>query len=226
MKKLHLPFALLMLFSVGSVIDSREAFANEQTYWGTNSEQTWKSGFGECWSAAMGRTDPLCGGEVMMKEEAPVMMAAPNLDDDDDGVPNSEDTCWHTPAGDKVDIYGCTIEQGHIISLQGVHFDSDSATLTSEAKSILNSALGTIRANSSSQIDVEGHTDSLLSDAYNQALSERRARSVVDYLISKGVSASSLNPMGRSEGSPVASNDTRTGRARNRRVEITVNNKM
>ena len=222
MKKLHIPFALLLLFSVGSVIDSREAFANDQTYWGTNSGQIWKSGFGECWGGAMGRTDPSCGGAPMAVEEpAPVMMAGPNLDDDNDGVPNSEDVCWDTPAGDRVDIYGCTIKQGHIVSLKGVHFASDSSALTSEAKSILNSALGTINANSDSQIDVVGHTDSRLSDSYNQALSERRAQSVVDYLVSNGASASSLNAIGMGEGSPVASNDTRDGRAKNRRVEIT-----
>ena len=220
MKKLHIPFALLLLFAVGSVIDSREAFADSPTYWSTNSGQIWKSGFGECWGGAMGRTDPACAGEVMMKEEASVMAAAPNLDDDGDGVPNSEDICWTTPAGNRVDVYGCTIKQGHIVSLQGVHFDSDSSTLTSGAKSILNSVLGTINANSGSQIDVVGHTDSRLSDSYNQALSERRAQSVVDYLVSKGASASSLNARGMGEGSPVASNDTREGRAKNRRVEI------
>jgi OmpA-OmpF porin, OOP family len=207
---------------VGSVIDSREAFANEQTYWGTNSGQIWKSGFGECWGGDMGRTDPSCGGAPMAVEEpAAVMMAGPNLDDDNDGVPNSEDICWTTPAGDRVDIYGCTIrEEEMMVSLQGVHFASDSAALTSEAKSILDGAVGAIKAKSSSQIDVVGHTDSRLSDSYNQSLSERRANSVANYLTSKGVSASSLNAKGMGEGSPVASNDTREGRAKNRRVEV------
>jgi outer membrane protein OmpA-like peptidoglycan-associated protein len=222
MKKLNLPFALLLLFSVGSVIDSREAFANDQTYWGTNSGQIWKSGFGECWGGAMGRTDPTCGGApVAAADPGPVMAAGPELDDDGDGVPNSEDICWTTPAGNRVDLYGCTIsEEELMVSLQGVHFASDSSTLTSEAKSILDGAVGAINAKSSSQIDVMGHTDSRLSDSYNQSLSERRAKSVADYLASKGVSASSLNAKGMGEGSPVASNDTREGRAKNRRVEV------
>ena len=80
----------------------------------------------------------------------------------------------------------------------------------------------TTNARSSSLIDVEGHTDSRGSDSYNQALSERRTQSVADYLASQGVSASSLNPIGMGEGSPVASNDTREGRAQNRRVEVTI----
>ena len=92
--------------------------------------------------------------------------------------------------------------------------------MTSEAKSILDSAVGTINASSSSLIDIEGHTDSTGSDSHNEALSERRAQSVADYLASQGVSASSLNPIGMGEGSPVASNDTRDGRRLNRRVDV------
>lgn len=225
MKQLQLPFTLgiFLLLSVSSAIGSRVAFADNITYWGNSSGEVWMSGFAECWQGANGISSPECGGVMEAPEPEPMMAAAPNLDDDGDGVPNSEDICWTTPAGDRVDLYGCTIiipEPEMIASLQGVHFDSDSAMLTSEAKSILDGVVSTIKASSSSQIDVEGHTDSRLSDSYNQALSERRAQSVVDYLISNGVSASILNPVGMGESSPVASNDTREGRAQNRRVEI------
>ncbi len=222
-KRLHIPFVLLLVFSVGGVMDSRRAFADEYTYWSAGSGQIWNSGFGECWTGATGRTDPSCGDDHMMEEEpTPVMAAAPNLDVDGDGVPNSEDICSTTPVGNTVDVYGCTIKIEHspVLSLRGVHFASDSSVLTSEARSMLDSALRKIRYSSGLQIDVVGHTDSRLSDSYNQALSERRARAVVDYLISRGIPASSLNARGMGERSPVASNDTREGRARNRRVEI------
>jgi len=210
MKQLSVALSMFLLISAGSVIDSREAFADNVGYWTNSSGEVWKSGFGECWRGKDGTTDENCGG------------AAPNLDDDGDGVPNSEDICWTTPAGDTVDLYGCTISQEPAVTLRGVHFATDSSALTSEAKSILDSAVGAINARSSSLIDVEGHTDSRGSDSHNQALSERRAQSVADYLASHGVSASSLNPIGMGEGSPVASNDTRDGRRLNRRVDVIV----
>jgi len=220
MKQLPIVLSVFLLISAGSVMESRQAFADETTYWGNSSGKVWTNGAGSCWQGANGTTDENCGGVMMEKMEEAPMAAAPNLDDDGDGVPNSEDICWTTPAGDTVDIYGCTISQDPVVTLQGVHFATDSSALTSEAKSILDSAVGAINASSSSLIDVEGHTDSRGSDSYNEALSERRAQSVADYLASQGVSASSLNPIGMGEGSPVASNDTRDGRRLNRRVDV------
>ena len=71
-------------------------------------------------------------------------------------------------------------------------------------------------------IEVAGHTDSSGSDQYNQALSERRAKSVAGYLASHGVKTQRLITIGAGEGHPVASNDTEEGRAENRRVELTI----
>ena len=222
MKQLPIALSMLLLITAGSVIDSREALADMGTYWGNSSGKVWTNGAGSCWQGAKGTTDENCGGVMMEKMEEAPMAAAPNLDDDGDGVPNSEDICWTTPAGDTVDLYGCTISQDPVVTLQGVHFATDSSALTSEAKSILDSAVGAINASSSSLIDIEGHTDSRGSDSHNEALSERRAQSVADYLASQGVSASSLNPIGMGEGSPVASNDTTDGRRLNRRVDVTI----
>jgi OmpA-OmpF porin, OOP family len=138
-------------------------------------------------------------------------------DYDGDGVPDYLDKCPETPLGTVVDLKGCAIK---IVSLEGVHFAFDSAILTSTAKSILDSATGKINAHSSSHFTVEGHTDSNGSDEYNQVLSERRANAVRNYLISKGVSASSLSAVGKGESNPVSSNDTKEGRARNRHVDV------
>ena len=71
-----------------------------------------------------------------------------------------------------------------------------------------------------SKFSVEGHTDSVGSNALNQALSEKRAQAVLDYLVSKGVSSSRLSSKGFGEANPIASNRTRSGRAKNRRTEI------
>lgn len=138
------------------------------------------------------------------------------LDDDNDGVPNYLDACPGTPAGTVVNTDGCTRK---IVSLTGVNFAFDSATLTSEAKSILDNAAQTINSRSDASITVEGHTDSNGPDAYNQGLSERRANSVKNYLASKGVS-SSITAVGKGEMNPTSSNDTREGRAENRRVDV------
>jgi len=70
---------------------------------------------------------------------------------------------------------------------------------------------------------VVGFTDSIGSDAYNQALSERRASSVAQYLLSQGVAPNKLTSEGKGESQPVADNETDEGRAKNRRVELHIN---
>jgi outer membrane protein OmpA-like peptidoglycan-associated protein len=73
------------------------------------------------------------------------------------------------------------------------------------------------------RFSIEGHTDSVGSDVYNQTLSEKRAQTVADYLMAAGVSRSSvLSVQGLGETRPLASNDTEDGRQRNRRVEIII----
>jgi OOP family OmpA-OmpF porin len=70
------------------------------------------------------------------------------------------------------------------------------------------------------RVSVDGHTDATGPEAYNQGLSERRARAVRDYLVSKGVPGARLQAVGYGEANPIASNATREGRALNRRVEL------
>ncbi len=137
-------------------------------------------------------------------------------DTDDDGVPNYLDLCPGTPAGAVVNTDGCTRKMS---ALTDVHFEFNSATLTSEAKSILDDVAQTINARADASITVEGHTDSSGPDVYNQFLSEQRADSVKNYLVSKGVSVG-ITAIGRGEGSPAYSNDTKEGRSANRRVEV------
>jgi OOP family OmpA-OmpF porin len=107
------------------------------------------------------------------------------------------------------------------IVLRGVQFDLDKADIRPDAAVILDEAASQL-AGKSARVQVQGHTDSTGSDAYNQTLSERRANSVRDYLISKGIESSRLTASGFGESQPVADNATKDGRALNRRVELKV----
>jgi len=109
-----------------------------------------------------------------------------------------------------------------ITSLEGTNFDFDKATLRPEASDKLDHAASVMAEHSGIRVNVEGHTDSVGSDAYNQQLSERRAQTVVDYLTGKGVDSSRLSPSGYGESRPAATNDTAEGRAKNRRVDLIV----
>ena len=88
---------------------------------------------------------------------------------------------------------------------------------------ILDQAVDVLTRNPSVRVELTGHTDAIGSDAYNQKLSERRAQIVHDYLTSRGVSASQITGVvGYGESKPIDTNDTKEGRARNRRTELGV----
>jgi len=107
-----------------------------------------------------------------------------------------------------------------IAHLGGANFDFNKATLKPEGKKILDGAVKTMKDNPTMKVTIEGHTDSVGSDSYNQKLSERRAESAKDYLVSGGISAGRISTVGYGETKPVASNATEAGRAENRRVDL------
>ena len=109
-----------------------------------------------------------------------------------------------------------------IISLEGTNFDFNKATLTAAGTAKLDEAAKVLSENPTVKLNVEGHTDGVGSAAYNQGLSERRAKAVVAYLVGKGVDGARLNPVGYGKSKPVATNDTAEGRAKNRRVDLVV----
>lgn len=148
------------------------------------------------------------------------------LDSDNDGVPDYKDLCPNTPEGVEVDEDGCPIAGQTILSLTGVNFQFDKAALTPEAQTVLDDAVAALLdTDEVVEVRVEGHTDSVGTEEYNQKLSQRRSESVVDYLVSKGVNGSNLIAVGMGETSPVATNTTDAGRALNRRVDFIVNTK-
>jgi outer membrane protein OmpA-like peptidoglycan-associated protein len=109
-----------------------------------------------------------------------------------------------------------------IIVLKGVNFAFNSAELTPKSKGILDQWVARIKGDKTIRVEVAGHTDYIGSDAYNQKLSERRAKSVVDYFVSQGVPADRLKAVGYGKTKPIASNKTEEGRAENRRVELQI----
>jgi OOP family OmpA-OmpF porin len=142
------------------------------------------------------------------------------LDSDGDRVPDSRDRCPGTPRGVAVDEYGCPRKGS--VTLHGVNFELDSATLTSDSRVTLDAVAADLLAHPRLKVELQGHTDSSGSSAYNQALSQRRADSVSDYLVIKGVSSSQVSAKGYGETQPIADNATTTGRTQNRRVVMTV----
>lgn len=101
-----------------------------------------------------------------------------------------------------------------------VTFDTDSATIKTSFRSVLDGVAQTIAQEPKIDARIVGHTDSTGDAQHNAALSQRRAQSVADYLADRGVVKSRLTAEGRGETQPVASNDTEQGRTQNRRVEI------
>ena len=113
--------------------------------------------------------------------------------------------------------------RGLIVNMSDVLFDTGSYTLKPGAREKLAKISGILLAHPGLTMQIEGHTDSVGSDEFNQQLSERRADSVRDFLAEQGVPASSITAKGFGKTQPVASNDTAEGRQRNRRVELVVN---
>ena len=126
-------------------------------------------------------------------------------------------------AGSGVDVTPTDNGQAILVNLpEGVTFDVGSYTLKPQFRQTLDGIAQNLNQYPNSLIDVYGHTDSTGSDAFNQTLSENRARTVANYLSVQGVSAARIRSQGMGETMPVADNNTDEGRRRNRRVEIKI----
>ena len=151
----------------------------------------------------------------------------PIPDTDGDGVNDEEDKCINEkgPASN----FGCPVISEEIIkrvkiAAENIFFETAKSTLLPKSFPKLNDVVSILKDNPSFKLTIDGHTDFVGNDAYNQTLSEQRAASVRSYLISKGISESRLTSFGYGESRPVADNNTATGRAKNRRVEMTLRN--
>jgi len=120
------------------------------------------------------------------------------------------------------DIFLKKIKVGSIVVLNNIFFDFAKATLRPESTNELDRIVKLLSENPKIIVEISGHTDNVGSDLYNKKLSGDRAKSVVDYLISKGIAASRLTYKGYGFDQPIATNDTEIGRQMNRRTEFKI----
>ena len=146
------------------------------------------------------------------------------LDSDGDGVADYKDKCPGTPTGVWVDANGCpssVLDSGSTAwTFNEINFETAKANIQPSSYGILDEISAALTANPQLKVDVEGHTDNTGARAFNMDLSQRRAQSVVDYLVKKGVSPDRLTAKGYGPDRPIADNGTRVGRAKNRRVQF------
>ncbi len=164
--------------------------------------------------------------EVAPPPPPPPPPSCADLDDDGDGVNNCDDRCPDSQPGQTVGPDGCPVAV--TIDLRGVNFDFDKATLRPDAVETLKEAATVLVQYPELRVEVAGHTDLCGADNYNQSLSERRAKTVYDYLTSNGVDASRLvGPIGYGESRPLeptAQTFPACKSETNRRTELNVQN--
>lgn len=233
---------------ISGLVMSTEGLADHHNRYAIDtSRSVIKNSAGECWITAGGIQEKLeaCGDMVMVDSDgdgvtddkdrcpdtprgAPVDASGCPLDSDGDGVADYMDKCPGTRAGAKVDQDGCEVMKPmnkveNVVIDNVLLFDFDSAQLKSGAADVLDSSYAKFKGKDAvKSVVITGHTDSTGPEAYNQRLSERRANAVRSYLISQGADASKLEARGAGESQPAYGNDTKEGRAMNRRVEFQV----
>lgn len=150
----------------------------------------------------------------------PAPMAEGPMDEDGDGVIDENDACLGTPPGTRVDSTGCPLPVAQVASIKlKVNFAFDSDVVQEKYFADLGELAKFLKRFDEVDVSIDGYTDSVGPETYNQQLSQRRAQAVVDMLVNTyGIDASRLKAVGYGEAHPVASNDTAEGRAENRRV--------
>ena len=141
----------------------------------------------------------------------------PDPDNDEDGLLDPDDDCPSDP------LNKCAVRRTEcsIVILDKIHFEFNKAVIKPVSYPILDAVADVLRTNRSIRvIEVQGHTDSVGTDDYNQDLSARRAQSVATYIVGTGVATSRLVPKGYGEDQPIDTNSNNRGRANNRRVEF------
>ena len=128
--------------------------------------------------------------------------------------------CQPPAPGQPISLEGC--KTGDTIVLHGVNFEFNKATLTVNAKTLLDQVADALLARKDIKVEIDGHTDGKGSEPYNLKLSDRRAASVKQYLVGRGIDADRMTSKGFGKTMPIADNNTDEGRELNRRVELKV----
>ncbi len=153
----------------------------------------------------------------------------PDPDNDGDGIPDVSDKCPNEagppPDGCPVKYKLVTVTEKKIELKQTVFFDTNKATIKPVSFPLLDDVAHAMTDNPKITVEVQGHTDSQGEDDFNLKLSQRRAESVRNYLIKRGISSDRMTPVGYGETTPIADNRTADGRSQNRRVEFVITSK-
>jgi len=212
MKRILTPLALLAVAFFAMPFSA--SAQSKQGYWTepAGGDAVWRSGTGLCWRAgywtpAMAIAE--CDPDLVPKPPAPAVAPPPPPPPPAKPAPAPAKPA-PKPVAEKVTLAA------------DVLFDFDKSVLKPEGKAKLDDLASKVKAINLEVVIAIGHTDSIGSDAYNQKLSVRRAESVKAYLVSKGVEPNRIYTEGKGEKQPVASNKTKEGRQKNRRVEIEV----
>ncbi|MBN2424560.1 MAG: OmpA family protein [Calditrichaceae bacterium] len=151
----------------------------------------------------------------------------PDPDNDGDGIPDADDKCPNEPetVNKFEDEDGCPdenvgVKKGEAMVLEGVTFASGSANLTPNSMTILDKVVTNLKENPSVEVEIRGYTDNTGSYKGNVKISQMRADAVRSYLIQQGISFSRIKTMGFGPENPIAPNNTKEGRAKNRRIEF------
>jgi outer membrane protein OmpA-like peptidoglycan-associated protein len=162
--------------------------------------------------------DGLTDGDEVKKYRTDPLKA----DTDGGGVDDGTEVKRGTNPLDPRDDGAGGIQKGKSIILEGVNFESGSATLTRESETALEQAYMTLIGNPDMRVEIAGYTDNIGNPRTNQRLSQRRADAVMAWLVRKGIPATRMTTVGMGSRNPIAPNTTAEGRARNRRIEFHV----
>jgi OOP family OmpA-OmpF porin len=203
-------FCLSLIFASAMISGQASAATPVNGYMVDTAGNIVKNSYGECWrtgSWTPADAVPECGGVAVKK---PLAVVAPAV------VP----TPVPAPAPVVVQPVYKNIVNENIVRLDGANFATSSAQLAKSANVKLDEVVNAAKQYPDAKFDVSGHTDSRGKKVVNQKLSEKRATSVKQYLLSHGVAADRISTAGYGDTQPIADNKTSAGRAANRRVDV------
>ena len=216
---------LVAALAVGSVA-SADDHAGKKGYLVDSGNTVVRSGFGLCWqTGSWSPADAIeeCDGDIAKPvAAAPVQEPAPAPAPEPEPAPAPAPAAAAEPAPAPAPAPVAAPTSEKVSFAADAFFDFDKSVLKPEGKAKLEALVSKLQGTDIGVIVATGHTDWTGTDAYNQKLSERRARAVKAFLVSKGVPESRVFTEGKGERQPVADNRSREGRAKNRRVEVEV----